>query len=376
MTKTIKYSYCINEKNELVHISDITNETRRSSKLYCLQCGLEMVPKLGSGAREKHFAHKQECACNGESYLHKLAKRKIREKFMSSETFPVEFSSKRYCREKDKCSFFSSEWCCEEISVKRDLKKWEGKVIYDTCEEEIKIGDFRPDLLLTCSTMPKRVPVFIEIFKTHRSDESKINSGYKIIETNRIESETDIESFIRNGFLEHYNCMTYNFEPKMKAKRLTASAPVKRFVLSSNDIARIDKYRDVRCDQLNKKINSNSIIELNIKDNSRYKYSENMDMESLMAAWDIMTYLRKGLMYLKHKGMDVRNCMLCRFYCYNEFVGQHICVLYKKLNLRNSHPEQIYAQNCPSYRIDQEYLNIPYTQLEKDVSEVCDGIKP
>ena len=370
MSKTIKYSYCVNENNELVHISNMTSETKHGSQLYCLQCGHVMIPKLGE-KRVRHFAHKQSYACDGESYLHKLAKRKIREKFMSSETFPIVFNRQTYCSEKDNCRFFSSEECGQEsVRVKSDLKQWEGKVVYDTCEEEIKIGEFRPDLLLTCSTMPKRVPVFIEIFKTHQSEEPKITSGNKIIETFKIESEADIENIIKNGFVEQINCVTYNFEPKIQAKRLTSSAPVKRFALSSNGIARIYNYTDVRCDQLNNKINSNSIIELNIIDSSRYKYSENVDVESREAAWDIMTYFRMGLMYLKHKGMDVRNCILCRFYCYNEFVGKHICVRYKKLNLRDSHPEQNYAQNCPSYRIDQEYLKITYAQLKKEVTEV------
>lgn len=369
MSKTIKYSYCVNEKNELVHISDITNVTKHGSQLYCLQCGHVMIPKLGE-KRVRHFAHKQSYACDGESYLHKLAKRKIREKFMSSETFPIVFNRQTYCSEKDNCRFFSSEECGQEsVRVKSDLKQWEGKVVYDTCEEEIKIGEFRPDLLLTCSTMPKRVPVFIEIFKTHQSEEPKITSGNKIIETFKIESEADIKNIIKNGFVEQINCVTYNFEPKIQAKRLTSLAPVKRFVLKSNGIARIYNYMDVRCDQLNCRFDPDSEIELNIIDYSRYT-DENRDDNKLEEAYDIMTYFRKGLMYLKHKGMDIRNCILCRFYCYNGFVGKHICVRYKKLNLRDSHPEQNYAQNCPSYRIDQEYLKITYAQLKKEVTEV------
>ena len=69
--KQIKYSYCIDDNNELVHIKSLTNLTRHSRKLYCLQCGREMVANLGT-KKTWHFSHKSECACDGESYLHKF----------------------------------------------------------------------------------------------------------------------------------------------------------------------------------------------------------------------------------------------------------------------------------------------------------------
>lgn len=91
MKKQVKYSYCINENNQLVHIKEITNETRHNHKLLCLECGQEMVANLGT-KKAWYFSHKANTACNGESYLHKLAKRKIREKFLSSDSFPIIFT--------------------------------------------------------------------------------------------------------------------------------------------------------------------------------------------------------------------------------------------------------------------------------------------
>lgn len=46
--------------------------------------GQELVARLGQH-NTKHFSHKSDTACDGESYLHKLAKRRIKEKFDSSE---------------------------------------------------------------------------------------------------------------------------------------------------------------------------------------------------------------------------------------------------------------------------------------------------
>ena len=71
--KQIKYSYCVDEEGVLVHINSLTDATRHARKLLCLQCGQEMVANLGE-KKVWYFSHKAETACDGESYLHKLAK--------------------------------------------------------------------------------------------------------------------------------------------------------------------------------------------------------------------------------------------------------------------------------------------------------------
>ena len=43
----IKYSYCLNENNELVHISSESVESRHSHSFYCLECGQELIAKIG-----------------------------------------------------------------------------------------------------------------------------------------------------------------------------------------------------------------------------------------------------------------------------------------------------------------------------------------
>ena len=125
----IKYSYCLNENNDLVHISSVSAENRHTHTYRCLQCGQEMTPKLSKnkeGSHKSHFAHAADTACDGESYLHKLAKRRIREKFTSSDCFPIELNYKG--------------WFIKGIQQKtrRDLKSWKGNVVYDTCQEEAR----------------------------------------------------------------------------------------------------------------------------------------------------------------------------------------------------------------------------------------------
>lgn len=67
MEKQIKYSYCVNKKGQLVHISELTKETC-SQTWRCPQCGEELTPKLGK-IKTKHFAHKANTACDGETDL-------------------------------------------------------------------------------------------------------------------------------------------------------------------------------------------------------------------------------------------------------------------------------------------------------------------
>ena len=195
--RTIKYSYCLNENNELVHIESITIENRHNHTYHCLECGQEMVAKIGK-IKIKHFAHVADTACEGESYLHKLAKRRIREKFISSDTFPITFFRDVPCQDAKQCPFYYKNECfAENISIQMDLKKWQENVVYDTCEEEVKVESFRPDLLLKGPMDNKLGPVFIEIYKTHESEETKITSEYRIIETKKIETEADIDDIIQ-----------------------------------------------------------------------------------------------------------------------------------------------------------------------------------
>ena len=222
----IKYSYCLDEKNRLVHIKSLTDATRHAHRWRCLQCGQEMVAKLGE-KNVWHFSHKADTACDGESYLHKLAKRRIRAKFMSEESFPVTFVRNFYCENKGRCPYYR-EWECLEHNVTErcDLKYWKAKPLYDSCWEEEKYGEFRPDLLLKCSTNPDVKPIFIEIYKTHQSSEAKASSEHKIIETKKIESEADIEDIIKRGFVEGENCTLKNFHPKHPIDKSRIHIPI------------------------------------------------------------------------------------------------------------------------------------------------------
>ena len=77
-----------------------------------------------------------------------------------------------------------------------------------------------------------------------------------------------------------------------------------------------------------------------------------------------------GLVYLRKKGLQFRNCILCRFYKLTYTGDDHICILYKTLGASTKRPQQSQASNCPRYEENPELMNHPLTELEKDITEV------
>ncbi|MBR3495819.1 MAG: hypothetical protein IKH37_03700 [Prevotella sp.] len=348
--KQIKYSYCLNENNELVHISSVTVDNRHSHTFHCIECGQELIAKIGK-IKVPHFAHGVDTACNGESYLHKLAKRRILEKFMSADNFSLNFVRDIPCKNADNCTFYKDYTCVS----RGELIKFDLKAVYDTCQEEVRLGEFQPDLLLTNSAKPDREPIFIEVYKTHKSDQRKLDSKYRIIETKRLENEADIDDIVRRGFIESVNCELYNFHPKFPP----TTPPIKdmeyehrytRFILNKNDTVTV---KFVTCEDLNKRFDPEAVRELNIDE---YFYQPNQLDSDL--CW-------KGLVYLMKKGLTLRNCFLCKYYKYYKFKEYSICRL--KPYLR---PKQETAISCPNYLIWNQYLVYPLSELEKEISEV------
>jgi len=354
----VKYSYCLDENGRLVHIKNVTDAIRRVHRYRCLQCGQEMVANLGQ-KNAWYFSHKADTACDGESYLHKLAKRLIRAKFMNEESFPIIFHRDFPCEKRDECPNYR-EWACQECETERcDLKYWNARPLYDSCMEEEKCGEFRPDLRLKCSTNPDVPPIFVEVFKTHQSSEAKVSSKHKIIETKKIESEADIDDILKRGFVEGENCTLHNFRPKREIDKSKVRVPLERFILYNSGKAFVES---LTCEMLDKRMKPNSEVELNVK-----KHEPGIREWNVQS--DIDSY-EKGLLYLADKGMPIRNCILCKHYVYNDYLSHFMCKLYRTLGLKDPCPDQTEAEICERYELNKKLKNYPLYQLEKDVTRV------
>ena len=187
--KALLYEYAKNNQGVFTHIDD----AKKGQCYCCIECGEPLIIKDGSKKR-KHFAHKSNSNCDGESYIHKIWKKRIKDIFYGDSPFVVKYPVFTPCKELNSCSIkklVPNLNCNKGWYQEIDLKKE-----YDTCEEEIEHRGFVGDLVLTNSKFPERDPLFIEIDYTHPCDELKIASKIKIIEIKVIDDKEKENNFV------------------------------------------------------------------------------------------------------------------------------------------------------------------------------------
>ena len=134
-----------------------------------------MRPRLGE-QRAHCFYHADGHDCDVESYVHKVGKELLYERFMA-DGIPVEYERNERCARFLSC-IDRKDWQCErDGEIKNDVL---GKH-YDSAEIEKSFGEFRPDVLLTSTKYPDR-PFFLEVCHKHPCSDEKKTSGYPIME--------------------------------------------------------------------------------------------------------------------------------------------------------------------------------------------------
>lgn len=173
--KALLYEYAKDEHDVYTHIDNAL----KGHCYRCIECGEQLIIKDGSKKR-KHFAHKSNSNCNGESYIHKIWKKRIKDKFYSNSPFIIKYFVGTPCKDVTTCLIKKKipDLKCNKC----DVKEVDLKLEYDTCKEEIEYKGFVGDIVLSDSKNPDKEPLFIEIDYTHPCDEEKIASGIRIIE--------------------------------------------------------------------------------------------------------------------------------------------------------------------------------------------------
>lgn len=344
-----KYRYALDEQDRVMSIKEAYLEGRHAHSYHCIGCGAEMIPRLGD-VRSWHFAHKgSDDHCGQETYLHKLAKRQLKEKFEKEGAFEIGFYRKVYCSDMKTCPFAKKNECLSQKLEYYDLKKY-----YDTCFEEKSFKGHIADLLLTNSKKPEREPVFIEIQVTHKSSVTKIESGVRIIEI-RIKTEEDLESLIKFPIVENPNSKVglvrdvetigyakfYGFKrPSSKPEPLECRW-IPRFYMFRSGIAYVTNMDEFKsCRTSNKKEKDNTIFEASL--DCSYLGSPSPYMFGYMAAIQ--------------KGIQVRTCLFCTYHINGFEAGYNqkpiFCPLFKKYGTPRF-PEPQHAGRCQYYREDE-----------------------
>lgn len=354
----IKYHFAINSEGHIIDIADVT-ENNRQDKYYCLNCGDEMRPRLGK-KNAHHFAHISTTPdCNPETYLHKLAKLKIKEKFESSAPFEISLRQTSGCSDKATCPFYKENECQSNNYRTYDLHK-----NYDVCREEQTIGNYRADLLLTSSARPDIHPILIEIYVSHKCEETKTDSGLRIIEI-RIKNEEDIITLLKSPITDSINCpfdrsaikcMFYNFKGTTAETKLEMKSIIKFYLFRSGS-AYVSNIEDKpSCREVLKKDNQNAVLELAIDNYSSHPISS----------------YELGYAKAAEMGYEIRNCHLCKYLrnLIDFLPEQNICCMYKKYGTPQ-YPKGPEATNCPYFRKNHDNAERIKHALETTTIIVC-----
>ena len=346
----VKYHFALDERNRVVSIDQVKSEREESHTYHCIGCGAKMIARMGK-VRNWHFAHQaNEDHCGSETYLHRLAKHLIREKFEKGPTFIIGYHRETKCSDMGHCPFAKKGECRDQKLETFDLKKY-----YDTCEEEKPIKGYVADLLLTNSQKPNLDPILIEIQVSHKSTPQKLDSGLRIIEI-CLRTEEDIERLLSapsinespeginvnfreertTGFAQFHGFKRESSDPIPLALRY-----IPRFYLYPNGKAYVTNYDDLNlksCRCVGNKEIDYSIFEASIDcdylaDPSPFEY---------------------GYIAARDNGIQIRNCQLCKYHKSGYDYGSSpiFCCLYKKYNTPEE-PEPQYAKECEYYREDK-----------------------
>lgn len=311
-----------------------------------------MIARTGK-IKKWHFAHKgTDEHCDSETYLHKLAKHLVKDKFYNSDSFEVSYYQDVKCSLLQTCAFAEKSECHYKILKTYDLKKY-----YDTCKKEQPIDNFVADLLLTNSENADRKPILIEIQVTHECEVEKKNSGLHIIEL-RIEDEDGIKNLLKSALKENAYAERdidtigyakfYNFERKCKEPEPIEAKNITRFYLYNSGKAYIDS---TPCNLSSKRANEASIFEVCFDDDGD----------------DFLIYYLGYLLAIQN-GFITKACCFCKYFRKGFEVGNGeestFCCLYKKYGTPKN-PIQTHASKCEYYRESKENITFVKGNMPK-----------
>ncbi len=183
----IKLPFGLNEKGELVHISEVPSG---KSNCICPRCAGQLIARKGS-KNTHHFAHvTEECQSGFETGLHLFAKSVLEKnkKLKLPEVFLTYSMPIRYILPADNYKFNSFT---RTIATERYIE-------FDRIELEKSLGIFIPDIML----YKDNKPLIIEIKVTHAIDDIKYekikSSGISTLEIDLSKIADDFYRFDRS----------------------------------------------------------------------------------------------------------------------------------------------------------------------------------
>lgn len=325
-------------KLHLVNIQSAANN--RGKKFYCPYCKQEMITKCGA-KRRWHFAHKVlSDRCTYDKYLHSLAEILIENWYNGETKIILEYNIQKKCGRYRVCPWDKDSDCSTS-----ETKPYNLKAHFKRCEKEVRYhsekngDDFVADLYLQHDT--SGIPIFIEVYVTHKCEEKKIKSGIRIIEI-KIKSEEDILRLIQGNTISENLEMTeyYNFKPKEEAGR-NFPHRLRKFVVFSSGKAYINE-KSWNCDNFNTKHDGVYEITFNAED-----FYHDSNFYAVGGLYPI------AIAKAKCDGAIEAHCLLCKYHSHHTYEG-NICNLYKKFQTAKACRDND-ANSCQYYRLDENF---------------------
>lgn len=353
--------YAVNSMGQLVGIDDVP--TGLNCSCFCPACKQPLIAKNQGKNRTHHFAHHSgvECDYAVESMLHILAKEIIREAFLSSSEFWIEFESKVSCSNTNNCKYIRYGVCTENKKNRFNLKEF-----YDSCEQETPYDNInrRSDLKIFSSSNPNRTPIYLEFCVTHASDSEKLHSGNKIIEID-IEAEEDIFKISQYGIIESHS--TYNegygsFSPRVVFYGFKNKDSESHSVSSEIEFIRYILYNSGKSQCFQDTCNCRKLAK-----------SKPFSKIEICIHTDVSFGVYDEVKYIGYSKYGMKNCILCSNYVDSYNGMGKICRLYKRLEIsRYETFDTARAVNCSYFKINRQEmeavlrngLSYPFTIFE------------
>lgn len=287
----VQYPYADVGASELLHISEVTQENRRSFTYTCPYCKKGLRPRLGS--KKAHcFAHKPGDCCELDRYIHKTAELLLKEKWERNEPFEITMRVRTECKDLKRCPFNND---CEYGCITEGTKTFDLKKYFTKCLLEKKIGEFIPDLCLIDET-GIHDPIFIEIWSKHKNSDKKAHSGYRIIEI-RLKTINDLEELPKYPITESESVSFSHF--KTIFKNPTGDGPIlMRYTLYA-DTLKSHVEIPLNCSNYRNNHNPKSVFEVvcNLNDIPKQRFHNYCNALAI------------------DRGFNIRNCYLCQHFC-------------------------------------------------------------
>lgn len=329
------YSYAVDKEDNIIHVSSAI----RGAEYFCPCCHALMTPHMGK-IRRWHFTHKANINnCTYETYLHKIAKFKIRKAFLSASKFVISYDVPAVCMNRDSCRINKGQRCVGEDFIEHDIKQF-----YDSCEEEVPYKSFIADLFISSSSKPEREPILIEIYVSHKSTIEKIEAGVRIIEV-QIRNEEDIDEIVSSlridGIQKSDRSCFGNEKQKniffnFKGQVLKRPAYFNGWMPNYFHYLWMNKngyFKAGRCPCDDDPMR-------HIPTDVHYVISS----ESFSWKWAFLEFVKRGV--------DVKNCFVCKYSTMTSMsiFEERICTLYKKFGTPR-HPNVNTAKTCSYFRL-------------------------